>query len=196
MIVMRIRLVCVVVLLPVLAAGCGAAKAAKTTPENPPLDMPSPPTRDVEPNDVTAPTPVPLPQEPARTAPPRARPAPPANQPRAAEPPRTEPPKTDVPAEPPRPPVEETPRQPTVLQTAPSSEESEIERSIRATLSKATNDLGRVDFRTLNADARAQYDNAKSLIRQGEDAVRAKNMVFAKTCADKAAIVAAQLARH
>jgi hypothetical protein len=195
---MSIRLVCVVAVFALLAAGCGgAAKAARTTPENPPLDMPAPPTRDVEPNDVTAPPPVPLPQEPARSAPPRPRPAPPpANQPRA-DVPRTEPPKvTDTPVEPPRPPAEEMPRPPTVLQTAPASEESEIERAIRATLTRANGDLNRVDYRSLNPDARAQYDNAKSLIRQGDEAVRAKNMVYAKTCADKAALIAAQLARR
>jgi hypothetical protein len=186
-----------VVAVPLLAAGCGAAKAAKTTPENPPLDMPAPPPRDVEPNDVTAPPPVPLPQEPARTAPPRTRAttAPPS-QPRA-EAPRAEPPKTDVPVEPPKPPVDEPPRPPsTVLQTAPSSEESEIERGIRATVGKANGDLARVDMRTLNVDAKAQYDNAKSLLRQADEALRAKNTVLAKICADKAAIIAAQLARR
>ena len=65
---------------------------------------------------------------------------------------------------------------------------------MRATLSRATTDLNRVDYRTLNADARAQYDTAKRFIRQSEDAVRAKNMLFAKTVADKAAAIGAQLA--
>jgi hypothetical protein len=193
---MSIRLLCAVALFALLASGCGAAKAAKTTPENPPLDMPAPPPRDIEPNDVTAPPPVPLPQEPARSAPPRPRPTPPANQQPRAEAPRTEPPKADVPVEPPRPPAEEMPRPPTVLQTAPSGEESEIERTVRATLGRANGDLSRVDYRTLNVDAKAQYDNAKSMIRQAEEAVRAKNMVFAKTLADKASVIAAQLARR
>ena len=46
----------------------------------------------------------------------------------------------------------------------------------------------------LNADAQTQYDTAKRFIRQAEDALRAKNLVFAKNLADKAAALAAQLA--
>src|SRR5262249_16660955 len=55
-------------------------------------------------------------------------------------------------------------------------------------------DLSRVDYRLLNADARNQYDTAKSFIRRSDEAVRAKNLVFAKNLADKAAAPAAQLA--
>ena len=50
------------------------APRAKTTPDAPPLDMPAPPPRDVEPNEAEAPPPVPLISEPARSTPPRPRP--------------------------------------------------------------------------------------------------------------------------
>lgn len=69
-----------------------------------------------------------------------------------------------------------------------------MERSIRETLARASADLGRVNTRGLNADARSQYDTARRFIEQAEDAIRAKNLVFAKNLADKSAALAAQLA--
>ena len=178
------------------ASGCSRA-TAKTSPDNPPLDTPAPPPRDVEPIDTETPAPVPLPQEPARNAP-RMRPAPAPQQPREnrtepqkAEPPKPEPAPTPA-VEPPKP--EEAPRPPTTLQTMPTTAEGEVERSIHATLQRANADLNRVDYRTLNADARNQYDTAKSIIRQANEATRAKNLLFAKNLADKAAALAAQLA--
>ena len=69
-----------------------------------------------------------------------------------------------------------------------------MERGIRSALQRATADLNRIDYRTLNADARTQYDTAKRFVRQAGDAMRTKNLVFAKNLADKAATLAAQLA--
>jgi hypothetical protein len=172
--------------------GCSTARA-KTSPQSPPLDVPAPPPRDVEPSDAETPPPVPLPQEPARSAPARPRQTPPREQPRPAEP-RVEPAKPEAPpAEPPK--AEEPPKPPpSTLQTMPTNAEGEAERAIRATLQRANGDLNRVDYRGLNSDARSQYDTAKRMMRQADDAVRAKNLVFAKNLADKAAALAAQLA--
>ncbi len=188
------RSTCCAALLALAVTGCTHAHA-KTTPQSPPLDVPAPPPRDVEPTDAEAPPPVPLPSEPARNAPTRPRQQPPREQPRPAEPPRPETPKPaqPAPAEPPK--AEEPPKTPaTTLQTMPTNAEGEAERVIRATLQRATGDLSRVDYRALNADARNQYDTTKRIMRQAEDAVRAKNLVFAKNLADKAAALAAQLA--
>jgi outer membrane biosynthesis protein TonB len=173
--------------LPLILAGCAHAQA-RTTPDAP-LDMPAPPPRDVEPNDADVQPPAPLVPEPVRSAPARPRPAPPPR----AEPPKAESPKPDATAaESPRP-AEEAPKPPTTLQTAPATVEGERERAIRATLTRATSDLNRVDYRALNADARTQYDTAKRFIRQADDAMRTKNLVFAKNLAEKAAVLAAQL---
>jgi hypothetical protein len=60
-------------------------------------------------------------------------------------------------------------------------------------LTRANNELGRVDYRGLNADARIQYDTAKRFIRQADTAIKAKNLVFAKSLADKAVAIADQL---
>jgi len=176
------------------ASGCARAQAARTTPDGPPLDMPAPPPRDVETTSIEAPPPAPAtpppPQEPPRaTAPPaRTRPAP-TREAARPEPPKVEPPE---PAKTPAP-ANEEPKPSSTLQTKPAGEEGDVEKAIRTTLKNATSDLGRVNYRTLNADARTQYDSAKGFIRQAEEALRQKNLVFAKTVADKAASIAAQL---
>lgn len=175
-----------------LLSGCARANA-KTIPEFPdaPLNVPPPPERDIESVGVEEPPPPPPEPapEPPRTLPPRPRPAPAREQPRV-EPPKPEPP----PAEPPKP-AEEPPRGATsTLQTTPATVEGELERGVRATLTRASNELNRIDYRVLNADAKIQYDTAKRFIRQADDAVRTKNLLFAKNLADKAATIADQLA--
>jgi outer membrane biosynthesis protein TonB len=169
-------------------AGC-AHTQAKTVPEAP-LEMPAPPPRSVEPVDFETPQPVPLPEEPARRAPPRRQP-PPRPEPKADV--KPEPPKPDTPPiEPPKP-VEE-PAKPPTLQMTPAANEAELERSIRSTLVRANTDLKRVDFGRLNAEARTQYDFANRYIQQAEDALSKKNLVFAEAFAKKAADIAVQLA--
>ena len=177
------------VLMP-LAAGCTRAQA-KTTPEMPALEMPAPPPHDVEPNEAEPPQPLPLVAEPARNTPARPRPVAPPPRP---EPPKAEPPKPEPPPVEAAKPAEEPAKAPTTLQTTPATAEGEVERGIRVSLLRATADLNRVDYRALNADARTQYDTAKRFLRQADDAMRMKNLVFAKNLADKAATLAAQLA--
>jgi hypothetical protein len=145
--------------------------------------MPAPPARDVDLEPETAAT---TGGGDART------PARPAPRPAAPAPPRTEPPRPETPAEPARPPDDAT-RPPATLQTAPATAENEQARAIRAMITRANGDLARVDYRRLNADARGQYDTAKRFIKQADDAVRAKNFVFANSLAEKAASIAAQL---
>ena len=168
----------VVVLAALIASGCTRAHA-KTMPQLPDaaLDVPPPPQ-----------PPTPAPESP-RTQPPRPRPAPPREQP------RTEPkPEPTPPVEAPKP-AEEPPRPPaSTLQTTPATVEGELERGVRATLTRASNELNRIDYRVLNADAKSQYDTAKRFVRQAEEAVKTKNLVFAKNLADKAATIADQLA--
>ena len=174
----------------IAAAGPGCMRArAKTLPNGPPLDVPAPPPRVVLPLEAAAEAPpaqptAPSPEEPRRPPPParpRPTPAAPAETPRVAE----EPPR---PATPPA-----TPPATTTLQTTPAAEQGEVERAIRATMTRASADLNRIDYRALNKDARTQYDTAKRFIQQAEDAIRMKNLPFAKNLADKAAVLATQL---
>jgi outer membrane biosynthesis protein TonB len=184
------RALWLVVALAAIAAGCTHAQA-KATLEMPPLEMPAPPPRDVQPIEVEAPPPLPLVPEPARNPPARLRPPAPAARP---EPPKPEPPKSEPPpAESPKP-AEEPPKPLTTLQTTPATAEGEVERVIRASIQRANTDLNRIDYRALNTDARTQYDSAKRFVQQADEAIRTKNLVLAKTVAEKAATIAAQLA--
>jgi hypothetical protein len=193
----RIVLLCCLGAGPLLTLSACAHANAKAAPDAPPLEMPAPPPRDVEPADVEAPPPMPLAQEPAHNAPARPRPAPPAASAPAREQPKSDAAKPDQPADAPKP--EDAPKPPAAappatLQTAPATVESEVERGIRTTLVRAQSDLSRVDYRALNTDARTQYDTAKRFIDQAGEAMKAKNFVIAKNVADKAAVLAAQLA--
>jgi hypothetical protein len=177
-----------------LMSGCTRARA-KTEPDAPALNMPAPPPREVEVADATVPVPPPPPpaEEPARrapaAAPARPRPAPPKQEPAPAPAVAA----TPAPVEPPKP-AEEPPKPPaTTLQTAPTGNAVEVERTIRTVLTRASADLNRIDYRALNADARTQYDTAKRFVIQAQEALRAKNLVFARNLADKAAALAAQL---
>src|SRR5262249_5366094 len=176
----------------VVLSGCTHAQA-KVVPDQP-LDVPAPPPREVEEvTDSEPPAPIGLVQEPARNAPPRTRPT------TTREPQRPEPvnkPETPPVTEPPKPAEEVKPAAApaTTLQTTPATVEGEVERAIRASITKANTDLNRIDYRILNADARTQYDQAKRLILQAERALHEKNLQFARSVAGKAAVVGAQLA--
>lgn len=181
----------VLALLPVclvacLASGCIRAQV-RTTPNPPPLDVPLPPPRLVEAaEDPPPPEPLTLPAEPARSTLPRPRiPPVPAQQTESSKPP--EPPKPPEEPKEPKPPVA------TTLRTTPTQQEGELDRRTRGLLLEATSNLNRIDYGRLNPDAKGQYDSAKGFVRQAEDALRTKNLVFASYLADKAATLAAQL---
>jgi hypothetical protein len=166
-------------------SGCVRARA-KSLPNLPALEVPAPPPRIVLPiqtqTEAEPPSPGPA-EEPRRPSPAPARPrtSPPVEPPRVAEEPR---PLATPPAAPAPPPT---------LQTTPAAEQGEVERAIRVTMARATADLNRIDYRALNADARSQYDTAKRFVQQADDAIRLKNLPFAKNLADKAAALAVQL---
>jgi len=183
-------------LLSCLASVSCVRAQAKVTPDQP-LEVPAPPPREVDVADSEPPPPVPLVTEPARNTPPRSR-----REPARTEPARPDPTKPDqpLPPEAPKPPeeIKPVPAAPappaTTLQTAPATAETEQERGIRVTMSRANTDLNRIDYRALNKEARTQYDQAKRFVQQADAALREKNLMFAKSVADKAAVIAAQLA--
>ena len=183
----------VLVLMSLVASGC-VRTAAKTTPDAPPLDMPAPPPREIEPTEVETPAPVPLVAEPARNTPPtRPRTTPREQAPRVEPPKPAEPPKAEPPPVEPVKPAEEPLKPTSTLQTTPATAEGEVERGIRASITRANAALNSIDYRVLNAGAKTQYDTAKRWIRQADEAMKSKNLVFAKNLADKAAALAAQL---
>jgi hypothetical protein len=179
------------VIVPLAAAGCAKANAS-AQPGGPALETPAAPPRalsspiESEPT-VTGAPPIegPAPRttpEPPRAAAPRVeRPAPPATA--ASETPAPNP-ATPLP-------VDEPPR---TLQTTANA--GPAEQRIRGLLANASRDLGRIDYRALSADAQAQYDIAKRFTEQADEALSKKNIVFAEQLADKAAGLAAQLAKR
>ena len=171
-----------------LTSGCFGLRARAVTAPTP-LDMPEPPPRVVEVREPETPAPIPLPEEPVRNTPTRPGPNRPATEPaRPAQPPAA--PETPVDAAKPE---ELTPRPPTTLQTTPTQREEEVERRIQGQLGQARADLNRINYQALTSDGRTQYEQAKRFVSQAEDALRAKNLVFANNLADKAATLAAQL---
>jgi hypothetical protein len=60
-------------------------------------------------------------------------------------------------------------------------------------LTQASGGLNRINYQALNSDARTQYDTAKRFVAQAEEALRAKNLVFANNLAEKAVQLSVQL---
>ncbi len=168
----------------VLALGltaCAAKAEVDMATGAPGLVPPTPPARLVVPI-AEKPT---LPDVDAEASQPPAPTTP--NRPRETRPPVP-------PTPPPTPPATqvETPP-PAVLSTTANT--ANFERRIRAQLSKASGDLAQINPRALGADARAQYDAAQGFIRQCEEALKVRNLMFAGQLADKAATMAALLRR-
>ena len=184
---------CAIVSLAMAAAGCSRLSARSVPEPPPPLDVPAPPPRIVEAVDADPPNPGTLVDAPASGAPSRSRtptrvetPKPETKKPEPTPPPA---PVTEVP---PVPPTE--PAKPATLQTTPPEKELALEQEIRAKLDRANKDLARVDYGKLGPEAKQQYDQAKSFATRTEEAIRTKNLVFARELADRAAGIAAQLA--
>ena len=61
---------------------------------------------------------------------------------------------------------------------------------------RAAKDLSHVDYVALSADAKAQYDTAKRFMVLADQAIKDRNFVFARTLADKAAVIAGVLSNR
>ena len=83
-----------------------------------------------------------------------------------------------------------------VLHLAPTAESAANERTIRDQLVRAAKDLSHVDYVALSADAKAQYDTAKRFMVLADEAIKDRNFVFARTLADKAAVIAGVLSNR
>jgi hypothetical protein len=83
-----------------------------------------------------------------------------------------------------------------VLQLAPATQSEASERTIREQLGVAAKNLNHVDYVALSADAKAQYDTAKRFMVLANEAMKDRNFVFARTLADKAAVIAGVLSNR
>lgn len=166
------------------AGGCATAKATAALPmptlappEVPPrvvaeyLPDPPLPAEPVSPEAVASPLP---PRRPARRD---------VARPDAAE--------TEEPA----PPLAAAPAAPPALVLQMPGTSAKAEESVRQLLSQAARDLGRVDYRALDGEGREQYETARRFMQQADDALKARNVMFAGKLADKAAAMASVLLR-
>jgi hypothetical protein len=165
-----------------VSAGCASARAEAVTPL-PDLLPPEAPPRVVA---EYLPDP-PLPAAPVSTEAVVASPS-------AARPPRRGAPRADAANDDPPPARPQAPNQPS-LAMAPAGANAKADQSVRSLLAQAARDLERVTYATLDADGRAQYDTARRFMQQADEALRARNVVFAGKLADKAAAMASVLVR-
>jgi len=176
-------------------SGCAVLHARSRT-AGPPLDIPSPPARVV-----------PIESQPIGGAPPNVddvgsresetiptSSAPPPRADREPAPPARTGTPADAGAAPAPAPTPPTP--PPVLQT--TANPTEAEQRTRQALDYARRDLGRIDLKrlNLNRELKSQYDIASRFVEQAEQALRARNLVFAEQLADKAATLAALLQKQ
>jgi len=169
-------------LLTAWLSACAAKASVRTEVDLPLLDPPPPPPRVVT---VYAEEPEPAPVAPLVEAVP-ARPA-------------TRPQRPESKPEPPviREPVPEVvkPAPPSLTLTPTPGSEAQTVVAIRELMARAARDLGRVNAGALNADGRAQVEAARRFLQQADEALKARNVVFAGKLADKAATMAAVLIR-
>jgi hypothetical protein len=177
------RALCVVLLTASLSA-CAAKAQVRSEIEVPLLDPPPSPPRVVAEYREPEPVPVAPPVE-ETVAPVKPPPRPPRPE-QKPEPAVTAPEPVENAVRPPAPSLTLTP--------TPGSEAQTV-TAIRELLGRAARDLSRVNAGSLNNDGRAQYDTARRFLQQAEDALKARNIVFAGRLADKAATMAAILIR-
>jgi outer membrane biosynthesis protein TonB len=163
--------------------GCGTKARAEVIPEGPPLAVPNPPAHEIAVEQIAeAPEPEP---------PPAPEPAPPAPRPAVASTPR---PRAEAPAPPP--PATPQPETPTVrVAPAPTTTSAADERKVRELMGKASTDLARVDYKKLSKEGQAQYDQSKRFSEDAQTAIKERRFEYALTLAEKAATLAAELAR-
>lgn len=171
-----------------LAGGFGSGCAANAEPLVPSglpgLNAPEPPGRVVVPAPEQPTLPPVVGERETGTAattskPPVRNPVPRPTTPPPVDPPATEPPPATSP--------------PATLLT--SANTAEFEKRVREQLKRAQTNLQQLNPKNLGADARAQYDSAQGFVRQAEEALKVKNLVYAGHMADKAATMAALLRR-
>lgn len=181
---MRVMRALSVVLLTASLGACAAKAQVRSEVEVPLLDPPPPPPRVV----AAYPEPEPLAISPA------AEPVAPSKPPpRPARPEQKPEPANAAPE-----PVEALPRPappPSLTLTPSPGSEAQTVTAIRDLLGRAARDLSRVNAGALNSDGRSQYETARRFLEQAEDALKARNIVFAGRLADKAATMASILVR-
>ncbi|MPY87710.1 MAG: hypothetical protein GEU99_07300 [Luteitalea sp.] len=170
-----------------LGAGCAARSRAETrAPVAEPLQVPSVPSREIagpaEP-EVTLPADrVEMPEAKAPSTRGRgSRSAPPPREPDGAAAPKPGAASDSGAAA-----DKKKPEAESILRTAETVDDKETEKRIREALRRASTDLGRLNFATLNDNAKKDYRSAQGFLQQAESALEKRNLSMASDQADKA----------
>jgi hypothetical protein len=190
-----LRITPAIVFIPLLTA-CASAQAKGTDATT--LNVPPPPPHVVE---IAAEPLEPVGEIPNPNTPPPARPGRPVTRETAPKPDtaKAEPPKTDAPASTAAPPPENPapvappPPNPQLL-TPQTADTSGAAKNVRATIDRAKNTLGSVNFGPLSNERKKAYNDAKLSIEQAEKALKDGNIVFAQAMATKAETLAQGIA--
>ena len=169
-----------------LSAACGTAAAQQVQlPTSGPLAIPAAPSHVVVPA-APEPSPAPVVETPAM------QPTSPVNTGGNTTRPRTEaPPPRPVAPPPPTSQPTTAPATPTPLPAAPN--QGELEQQARSLWSSADQTLDKIDYKALNEGGQKQYDTAKRFLKQADDALKARNIVYAWQLANKANTIATLL---
>ncbi len=194
----KLWLAVAVAVLPLSAAGCAALSANTKPSDQPAMNVPPAPPRVIEP----APEPLPEPVAELPVAPPSPtatrgnRPSPPPSRPPAAsaEPKPEQPKPVDPPPQDPAPVPQPPAAPPAQLRTPQTADTGTAEKGVRSTLDRAKGLLANVDYRLLNAERKKAYDDAMRFMRQSEDKLKQGDFVFAQAAAEKAEMLARELA--
>ncbi|HTI36702.1 MAG TPA: hypothetical protein VL484_04010 [Vicinamibacterales bacterium] len=187
-----LRIGAFIVLVPLVGA-CASASAKTKPVELPPLAVPPPPPRVIEPVPAPEPGPEPvadLPPAPANH-PVRQQPKETKEQPKAPE---TKPPADTPPAQPDTPPPAPVPQPPAQLRTPATANDTEAENGIRGAIERGRNLLSVVNYAALSNERKKAYNDAKMLLDQAESALKQGNYTFAQGVASKGETLAHDLA--
>jgi hypothetical protein len=171
------------VLLTVSLGACAAKAQVRAEVELPLLDPPPPPPRVVT---IYQDEPAIVPVAPVVEAVPS---RPPARPPRVETKPEA-PAASEAVAE-----VAKPAAPPSLTLSLSPGTEAQTAGAIRELMTKASRDLARVNASALSADGRAQMEAARRFLQQADEALKARNVVYAGKLADKAATIAAVLVR-
>ena len=176
----------------IACAGCASVQAKGKPVDRPPLNIPPPPPRIIEPADVPPEPVAELPPSPAASR--SARPASPKTaasearpEAKAADPPPEVAPK-------PEPPKSAEAKAEAQLRTPETADTGGVAKSVRATIDTAQRLLNTVNYGPLSNERKKAYNDAKLFLQQAEDTLKQGNFAFAQAIANKAETLARELA--
>jgi outer membrane biosynthesis protein TonB len=184
-------------LLLLIAIGCLAGSAAcasaqaKSPADRPNLEVPQVPPRVIEARVVEPPPPEPVEElPPVAQLPPQRRTTPPPRDTAKVEPkPQEQAPAAEQAAPAAAPVAPPVPQ----LRTPSTVDGAEATRQIHDVIERAKKGLAAIDSSRLSTERRNQYEQAKLMVTQSEDALKGSNFEFARNLADKADRLAKEL---